>query len=666
MGSYRTRLLIVVAAAAFAIYATAAFGEDKRVALVIGNSAYQNTAQLNNPRNDAADLGAALRKLKFDVIEGLDLDKAGMDQTIRQFARALGGADVGLFFYAGHGLQVAGQNYLVPVDAKLEDASGLDFELLRLDLVHKTMERETNTSLLFIDACRDNPLSRNLARAMGTRAPGIGRGLAAVESGVGTLIAFSTQPGNFALDGEGRNSPFAGALVKRIPTPGEDLSSLLIAVRNDVMAATRNRQVPWEHSALRSRFYFRAPEPAVSADQAAEEVVWAAAKDSKSSVLLKTYLQRYPKGDHAISALALIEQLEKEEAARTALALREAELRQAEEAKARAELAWSKASGANRLTDYEAYLAAWPEGTHAADARNLVDRLKDLRSRWQTLASSRNLPDLADFVHTAAGTEFGLPAQVRLAELSRSEREAWEVADKLQTVVGYRRFFSSWPDGYYKDAAAARITTLEKIAAEWEVLKSSDNEASLEAFITEHGWSEPGAEAVARLVALRRERQHPSRDNIVVLTAREVAAAMDGKDVELVGSGVIIRFDSRSTPPFRKALGQDFLKSIVKEDVVILEGAFSATPGSDAHASRIEGLAAVVQSRVDNTGSLFLIQMHGSERLRRDVDQKDRLHSALSIIRSPYGYVCVQAQWSLMLAGEPSRKLSENCRFAAK
>jgi uncharacterized caspase-like protein len=149
--------------------ATPGLALDKRVALVIGNSGYQHTPQLSNPAHDAVDVGTTLRRLKFDVIEGIDLDKAGMDRTIRQFARALGNADVGLLFYAGHGLQVNGQNYLVPIDAKLEDASGLDFELVRLDLIHRTMERETKTSLLILDACRDNPLSRNLARAI---APG--------------------------------------------------------------------------------------------------------------------------------------------------------------------------------------------------------------------------------------------------------------------------------------------------------------------------------------------------------------------------------------------------------------------------------------------------------------------------------------------------------------
>ena len=120
-------------------------------------------------------------KLGFKVIEGFDLDKASFDRKIREFADALAGAEVGVFFYAGHGLQVAGQNYLVPVDAKLSTAAALDLEMVRLDLVHRTMERETETNIIFLDACRDNPLSRNLARAMGTRSAEIGRGLAAIE-----------------------------------------------------------------------------------------------------------------------------------------------------------------------------------------------------------------------------------------------------------------------------------------------------------------------------------------------------------------------------------------------------------------------------------------------------------------------------------------------------
>jgi len=207
--------------------------------LVIGNSGYQHTSQLENPKNDATDMVAALKQVGFQVIDGFDLEKTSFERKVRDFSVALRGAEVGLFFYAGHGLQVAGNNYLVPIDAKAETADARDWEMVRLDLVHRTMERATTTNIIFLDACRNNPLARNLARAMGTRSTEIGRGLAAVESGVGTLISFSTQPGNVALDGSGRNSPFAGALVKRINTSGDDLSALLIDVRNDVRKANQ-------------------------------------------------------------------------------------------------------------------------------------------------------------------------------------------------------------------------------------------------------------------------------------------------------------------------------------------------------------------------------------------------------------------------------------------
>lgn len=230
--------------------------QDRRVALVIGNAAYLNAPPLENPRNDAEDIAAALESVGFEVIKGFDLDRGGMDRTLRDFARALPGASVGLFFYAGHGLQVSGHNYMMPIDAELSTAGALDFEMVRMDLVQRVMERETASNVIFIDACRNNPLARNLARALGTRSIEVGRGLASVESGRGTLISFSTQPGNVALDGTGRNSPFAKALLKHMHAPGEDLSGILIRVRNDVMTETAGKQVPWEHSALTSRIFF--------------------------------------------------------------------------------------------------------------------------------------------------------------------------------------------------------------------------------------------------------------------------------------------------------------------------------------------------------------------------------------------------------------------------
>src|SRR5262245_30380463 len=311
--------------ALIALWAPGAAYAEKRVALVIGNSAYQNTSELRNPSNDAADMAAALARLGFQVTDGRDLDKRAMERTIRQFGLALEGADIALFFYAGHGIQVGGQNHLIPVDARLASEGDVDFETLPLSLVLKQMEREAKTSLVLLDACRDNPLARNLARSMGTRAISIGTGLAEVKTGIGTLIGFSTQPGNVAADGLGRNSPYAGALLQHIEDSRKDVSGILVDVRNEVLKATNGTQVPWEHTSLTGQVYFRLeapapPEPPAPApaspsgrnyDKEMEIAFWNAVKDSKSPAVLKTYLDRFPRGTFAGLARVLMEEADK-------------------------------------------------------------------------------------------------------------------------------------------------------------------------------------------------------------------------------------------------------------------------------------------------------------------------------------------------------------------
>jgi hypothetical protein len=292
--------------------------KEGKAALVIGNSAYKTTPALANPRADANDVAIALEKLGYSVTKGLDLDKAEMDETIQRFARKLKSAEVGVFFYAGHGLQVNGQNYLVPIDAKLEDASGLDFELVKLDAIQRQMEGSTTTNIIFLDACRDNPMARNLARSMGTRSNAVGRGLAPAESGAGTLISFSTQPGNVAVDGVGRNSPFAEALVRQLLSNKDDIADMLIAVRRDVMKSTSNRQVPWEHSALTANFYFspkgenRGGETAgaLSPAQQKDVAFWNSVKDSQQPSVIRSYIDTYPTGIFVPVARVIIADLE--------------------------------------------------------------------------------------------------------------------------------------------------------------------------------------------------------------------------------------------------------------------------------------------------------------------------------------------------------------------
>jgi uncharacterized caspase-like protein len=289
----------------------AALSAHKRVALVVGNSAYEYAPTLENPKNDATDIASSLRWLGFQVIEGLDLDKAAFDIKIREFAAALQGAEVGVLFYAGHGLQVSGHNYLVPIDAQLTTTGALNVEMVGLDLLHQMMEREARTSLLFFDACRNNPLSRSLARALGPRSTEVGRGLAPVENGVGTLISFSTQPGNVALDGEGRNSPYSGALLKQLNTSNEDVSAMLIAVRNEVMTETGHRQIPWENSALTSRFYFKPTAQVSQPITSGADEAWSATKDTTSGAVLAALITRYPDTIYAELARARIADMKK-------------------------------------------------------------------------------------------------------------------------------------------------------------------------------------------------------------------------------------------------------------------------------------------------------------------------------------------------------------------
>ena len=253
-----TRYFLLLATMIVSLLLTGQAWAEKRVALVIGNAAYVKSSVLANPVNDASDMAKALTEAGFEVILGLDLDKRGFDGKVRDFARALNDADVALFYYAGHALQVSGRNYLVPVDASMERERDLDFETIGVDFVLRQMEidRENKTNLVFLDSCRDNPLARNLARSMGTRSASVSQGLAQVQTGVGTFIAYSTQPGNVALDGTGSNSPFTAALVKGLRTIDRNLTSVMVDVRKDVLAATGGKQVPWDHSSLTGDFYF--------------------------------------------------------------------------------------------------------------------------------------------------------------------------------------------------------------------------------------------------------------------------------------------------------------------------------------------------------------------------------------------------------------------------
>lgn len=230
---------------------------QRRVALVIGNADYTSVAPLKNPGNDATAVAHLLRDLGFGVTVALNLDKTTFEQRVREFANSLDGATAAVLFYAGHGLQVDGRNYIVPVDAKVANEADLPFELVAVDIVLQRLAHHRITTIVILDACRDNPLGEKLSKALGERSSAVGQGLASVYASVGTLISFSTQPGNTALDGEGANSPFAEALLRHITAPNVNVLEMLMRVRRDVLAQTDRRQVPWDNSSLIDQFFFR-------------------------------------------------------------------------------------------------------------------------------------------------------------------------------------------------------------------------------------------------------------------------------------------------------------------------------------------------------------------------------------------------------------------------
>jgi peptidoglycan hydrolase-like protein with peptidoglycan-binding domain len=302
---------------------------DKRVAFVVGNGAYKNVAQLPNPPIDAKAMAAVLRNVGFDVVEGTNLTRDTMTQKLLDFGKRAQGADVAVFFYAGHGIAISGTNYLLPVDADIK--SEMDVKLgaaINIDLTLDQTMGDAKVKLVFLDACRDNPFAAKI-KSNATRSVSVQQGLAEMKSGEGTLIAFATGPGQTALDGEvGTNSPFTRALIAHVTQPGVEIQQAMTEVRAQVNEETNKGQLPWGHTNLIGAVYLNpaaAPAPTAPASSAAapattastnaagndvELEFWRSVKDSNKPEELNAYVTNYPNGQFKSLALARIAALE--------------------------------------------------------------------------------------------------------------------------------------------------------------------------------------------------------------------------------------------------------------------------------------------------------------------------------------------------------------------
>src|SRR3979411_719780 len=279
-GEWTMRFLIAaISVAALLVSGNVALA-DKRVAFVVGNSAYRNVAPLPNPAIDAKSMAKMLRNVGFDVGEAANLSRDKMTEKLLDFGKKAEGADVALFFYAGHGIAVNGTNYLLPVDADLK--SEMDVKLgaaINVDLTLEQTMGDAKRKLVFLHAGLDNPFAAKIRSAKATRSVSVQTGLAEMKSGEGTLIAFATGPGQTALDGEvGTNSPFTRALMANLTSPGVEIQQAMTKVRAQVNEETNKGQLPWGHTNLiGSGYLHQAPAPATAGAPAAPAAVASAA-----------------------------------------------------------------------------------------------------------------------------------------------------------------------------------------------------------------------------------------------------------------------------------------------------------------------------------------------------------------------------------------------------
>ena len=306
------RLFAVVFALAFALPAAA----EKRVALVLGNAAYKE-APLKNPVNDARAMAAKLKQLGFTVILRENTTKLEMERAVADFGDQLDAETIGLFFYAGHGMQVDGRNFLVPTDAKIATQSRVRLETLDVDLLLDQMAvAGSRVNLVILDACRNNPFERRFRAT--------GGGLAQINAPQGTLISYATAPGKVAADGAGDNGLYTAELLRALDAPGLPVEEVFKRVRIEVARASQGSQTPWEASSLTGSFYFRQAAPVAVAAPAPpppapvvtpapqpdrDTVFWSSIQGSDNPALFEAYLQQFPAGIFAPIARARIDAL---------------------------------------------------------------------------------------------------------------------------------------------------------------------------------------------------------------------------------------------------------------------------------------------------------------------------------------------------------------------
>ncbi|MDA9519664.1 caspase (peptidase) [Bradyrhizobium sp. CCBAU 11434] len=432
-----------------------ALAAEKRVALVIGNSAYKSAPRLTNPVNDATLVGGMFKSAGFDNVDvRLDLNAADMRRALREFAGRTRDAGVAVIYYAGHGIELDGTNYLIPTDAALETDGDVLDETVALDRALFAVEPAKQLRLVILDACRDNPFAKTMKRTVASRA--IGRGLAKVEpTSQNTMIAFAAKAGSTASDGDAKNSPFATALVERLPTPGLDLGKAFRFVRDDVLKSTGYKQEPYVYGSLGGDDVSLVPaKPAATGPQASPDDAtrrgYELALQAGDRDAWEAFLRAFPSGFYADLAKVQLKKIVAEET-RAAAADK---ARQAEEEKTR--LAGERAKKAEQEKAAAAAKAA-------EDARLAAEKAKQIEEAKAAAAEQRRKDAEATVAKTLADKQ---AAEKALADKIASDRAAADkqVTEKPQMADGQEKVATVAPTSSQprlSPAETAKLVQLE-------------------------------------------------------------------------------------------------------------------------------------------------------------------------------------------------------------
>src|SRR5580700_6192764 len=439
---------------------------EKRVALVLGNSAYQNAPPLSNPANDSALIAATLKNAGFDVVDSrTDLPALEMRRALRDFTDSARDADIVVIYYAGHGIEVDGTNYLIPVDAKLERDTDVYDEGLSLDRVLVSLEPARQLRLVILDACRDNPFAKSMKHTVASRS--IGRGLAKIEpTSPNTLIAYSAKAGSTAQDGDGKNSPFTIALAKHLTTPGLDVRKAFGFVRDDVLKSTSNRQELFVYGSLGGDDVPLVPARAAPSEpapnpQAEARRDYELALQVGNKAAFNAFLAQYPGGFYASLAKLQLEKIAAEEARVAAT-----EKAQAAEAE-RARLA---AAGAQK----DAQAKAEADAKAAEQARLAVEKAKQV-AQDQAAVAERQRTETAAAVKPATAAP---PAEkaANLAALTPAPPPA-DVTKSVQTELRRVGCLAAAADGDWNAASQRSLSQFNRYAKTKFDVKIASSEA---------------------------------------------------------------------------------------------------------------------------------------------------------------------------------------------